>query len=239
MSAIFEDWACPACKEADNVEVQLEHAEDGMVCPRCAKVDPHATSIAHHVDVSNFTGQILEPVETLQNLESSRQQDTDSRERSFLVSRLHSLSSRCQRSKTLSRVSALILPSQKHVDGLIRANLQKIFGVCNYNLENGSRLWFERVRKLDQEHRGLARPMVLVDTRRLPYFVLLAVRLAVQESNLITIYNRLPGAKLKSPRAVQYYCKGDDLAFSVNALELFVSPSSACFPPISALAVQC
>lgn len=112
---------------------------------------------------------------------------------------------------------------QKHVDGLIKLNLQEVFGHTNYNLENGSRLWLDRIRKVDQEDRGLKRMSLNVESKRLPYYVLLAVRMAVTESNLIAIYNRLPGKKIQSAGAVQNLTKGDDRVFTMTVIEVFVS----------------
>ena len=61
------------------------------------------------------------------------------------------------------------------------------------------------------------------ESKRLPYYVLLAVRMAVTESNLIAIYNRLPGRKPESRGAIQNYTKGDERVFTMTILEVFVS----------------
>lgn len=112
---------------------------------------------------------------------------------------------------------------QKHVDGLIRLNLLHVFGHTNFNLEDGSRLWLDRIRQVDQEERGLKRMTFQLESKRLPYYVLLAVRMAVAESNLIVIYNRLPGRKIQSAGAVQNLTKGDERVFAMTILEVFVS----------------
>jgi hypothetical protein len=51
----------------------------------------------------------------------------------------------------------------------------------------------------------------------------MAVRMATQEMNLISIYNKLKGKKLESPTAVRGYTKGDDRVPVLELHEYFVS----------------
>lgn len=59
-----------------------------MVCPRCATVDPIATSAVSHLDVNDVTGQIVTSVNTLRDMETTRKLEGDKRERRFIVSSL-------------------------------------------------------------------------------------------------------------------------------------------------------
>lgn len=62
-----------------------------------------------------------------------------------------------------------------------------------------------------------------MESKRTRYHVLLAVRMAVTESNLIAIYNRLPGRKVQSSGAIRNYTKGDERVFTMTLQEVFVS----------------
>lgn len=83
-------WICKACKDSENVEVELQQMDDEMVCPLCAKVDTHASSVVRHVDVSEITGQIVDDVSTHQAMNKSRMYSGDYYERRYTVSLLPS-----------------------------------------------------------------------------------------------------------------------------------------------------
>lgn len=79
-------WICKFCKASEDVEVQLQQMEDEMVCPLCAKVDAHASSVIGHVDVNEVTGQIVDDVSTHQAMNKSRMYTGDWYEKRYIVS---------------------------------------------------------------------------------------------------------------------------------------------------------
>lgn len=106
---------------------------------------------------------------------------------------------------------------------MIKTNLSQIFGQSNFNLENGARLWFNKVREVDMQDRGLSQLTTLTVARRLPYLVALSTRMAVQESILIPIYNRLKDPRRETAGAVRNYTKGDDRLFTMTLNDMLVS----------------
>ena len=84
-------WTCKFCKESDNVDVDLQQVDDEMVCPLCARVDAHASSVVRHVDVNEVTGMIVDDVSTHQAIDKSRMYSGDWNERRYIVG----LSSSC------------------------------------------------------------------------------------------------------------------------------------------------
>lgn len=121
---------------------------------------------------------------------------------------------------------------QAKVEDMIRTLLSEVFRAPDYNFPDAARRWFKLIRQSDKELRDLDHLVVSLTSKRLPYLVALAVRLAVQESNLISIYNRLRGNRQPPTRAVQGYSKGDDRVFSMTVKDLFVSRDSGsdrCF----------
>jgi hypothetical protein len=79
-------WNCPACKESEDVEVELQRVDDEMICPLCAKVDARASHVVGHVDVSEVTGMIVDDVSTHQAMNKSRLYDGDYYEKRYIVS---------------------------------------------------------------------------------------------------------------------------------------------------------
>lgn len=66
--------------------MELHELENEMVCPLCAKVDTHASSVIGHVDVSEYTGQIVDNVSTHQAMHRSRMYNGDWYEKRYIVS---------------------------------------------------------------------------------------------------------------------------------------------------------
>lgn len=91
-------WTCKFCKESDKVDVDLQQVDDEMVCPLCARVDAHASSVVRHVDVNEVTGMIVDDVSTHQAIDKTRMYSGDWNERRYIVS----LSSSCNKGKVYS-----------------------------------------------------------------------------------------------------------------------------------------
>jgi len=62
-----------------------------------------------------------------------------------------------------------------------------------------------------------------IKTPKLVVQIALAVRMASQEMNLISMYNKLQGKKPESSKAVRGYTKGDDRVPVLGFHEYFVS----------------
>lgn len=80
------NWICRACKDSEDVEVDLQQMGGEMVCPLCATVDAHASSVVGHVDVSEITGQIVDDASTHQSMDRSRMFSGDWNEKRYIVS---------------------------------------------------------------------------------------------------------------------------------------------------------
>lgn len=55
----------------------------------------------------------------------------------------------------------------------------------------------------------------------------MAVRMATQEMNLTSMYNKLNGKRFESPKAIRGYTKGDDRVPVFGLQEFFVSQLNA------------
>ena len=116
---------------------------------------------------------------------------------------------------------------QAHVDTVLAALTTLV--VCNnsFNLLNGSRLWFNDLRKAEYLDGGWKHMSTLTKTPKLVLQLSMAVRMASQEMNLLAIYNKLIGKRYESPTAIRGYTKGDDRVPVFGLQEYFVSHTQA------------
>lgn len=112
---------------------------------------------------------------------------------------------------------------QAQVDTLMTTFLTHIVGNSSSNIQNGVKLWFRDIQEADKIDKGAAKLTQFARSGRIAVMMALAVRMAVQEVNLTSIYNRLNGKAYESRNAVKGYTKGDDRVPVLSHLEFFVS----------------
>jgi hypothetical protein len=189
----------------------LIEVEGSMVCPQCAMIDATATSARGHVDISAINGQIMDKTQTLQTLQNTWNDRATWHDRNFMVCPLF----------ICSLYSPLTF--QAHVDVVLSSHVLEVVGNSSFNLLNGSRLWFNDIRKAEYLDSGWKHMSTHIKTPRLVVQVALAVRMASQEMNLISCYNKLKIKRFESPKAIRGYTKGDDRVPVLGLRESFVS----------------
>jgi len=112
---------------------------------------------------------------------------------------------------------------QAHVDTVLAALTTLVVRNNSFNLLNGSRLWFNDLRKAEYLDGGWKHMSTLTKTPKLVLQLSMAVRMASQEMNLLAIYNKLKGKRYESPTAIRGYTKGDDRVPVFGLQEYFVS----------------
>lgn len=93
----------------------------------------------------------------------------------------------------------------------------------NSNFRDGARKWYFQMRRAEQAKKGHKNKQVAIESRRLPYQVALATRMALQESNLVSLNNRVDGKSVPKNGAIMRYTKGDDRVLVPSLPDLFVS----------------
>jgi hypothetical protein len=101
--------------------------------------------------------------------------------------------------------------------------LSKIVKNTSHSLRNGTRLWFRDIREADRIDEGTKNLRNHIKSTRITVMMAMAVRMACQESNLISVYNRLKNKEVESKNAIKQYAKGDDTVPVMSYLEFFVS----------------
>lgn len=101
-----------------------------------------------------------------------------------------------------------------------------ILGFPCPTLYASSLAWFDKMREAEKTLHKRIRKSTNIETRRLPYFVALAIKFAAQESSLVTLNNRLPAAT-KTPSSVRGGAKGDEKVPLLSLKDIHVSFSVA------------
>lgn len=96
-------------------------------------------------------------------------------------------------------------------------------GCSGANLRNGARSWYRKIREAERQRKGSKNSYISIESRRLRYHVALAVRMALQESNLISLNNKIQDKSASSSSAVMGYTRGDDRVIVPSLPDLFVS----------------
>jgi hypothetical protein len=194
------EWTCVNCQEEDGAAVELVESDGNMVCPQCAMIDSMASSARGHVDVNEISGQIMDKTQSLQSLESAWNDRSNWHSRTFMV-------------------SPAVLNQQNSADSIdscgCGACYTHIFGRLQLQLQPS-----EWRATLVQRWKHMS---THTKTPKLVLQLNMAVRLASQEMNLISMYNKLKGKRSESPTAIRNYTKGDDRVPVFGYHEYFVS----------------
>ncbi|WVW80426.1 hypothetical protein I302_102408 [Kwoniella bestiolae CBS 10118] len=185
---------CRYCED-EYTSLAFDDISGNWACPSCGQVDQSATDRHQFVDVSKYIGSIVDADSQLQVREQ------------------------------LDKIQAKFQQEVEAIFDLylgIRSSHTSIIAGPAADLKAGAKQWFERMRESEKQHRHRVNLLQRAQNRRTKYMVAIAIKLAIQESLVIVLQNKLRDAGISHQRRnLPGYTKGDDRISNPTLHELF------------------